>query len=273
MPLAAPNSAAIDRHHRAAFAWLLGQCRQLATHGRAAVVGLSAPQGAGKSTLAARCVPWFAEAGLTAVAVSIDDFYLDRAGQIALAAAHAGNPYLQQRGYPGTHDVALGARVLRQLRALGAGQTAAIPRYDKTAFGGLGDRAPADGWQTVRGPIDVVLVEGWMLGFAPVAAGAMADPALREANARLRGYRRWHRLIDALLVWQMAEPHYVVDWRVQAEAARVAQTGRGLTPEQARAYVDLFLPAYRLWAAAPPPSGQWARTVLGPDRLPQGPLP
>lgn len=40
-----------------------------------------------------------------------------------------------------------------------------IPRYDKSAYGGKGDRAPKDQWQKVQGPLDLVIVEGWMLGF------------------------------------------------------------------------------------------------------------
>ena len=42
-----------------------------------------------------------------------------------------------------------------------------IPRYDKSQQGGRGDRAPRDTWPVVRGPVDVVLFEGWMLGFRP----------------------------------------------------------------------------------------------------------
>lgn len=45
----------------------------------------------------------------------------------------------------------------------------AVPRYDKSQHGGRGDRAPRDSWPRVQGPIDVILFEGWMLGFSPVA--------------------------------------------------------------------------------------------------------
>lgn len=43
----------------------------------------------------------------------------------------------------------------------------AIPRYDKSQQGGRGDRAPKEAWPVKRGPLDVVLFEGWMLGFSP----------------------------------------------------------------------------------------------------------
>ncbi len=44
----------------------------------------------------------------------------------------------------------------------------AVPRYDKSCHGGRGDRAPESAWPVVKGPLDIVLFEGWMLGFTPV---------------------------------------------------------------------------------------------------------
>src|SRR4051794_21654095 len=77
---------------------------------RPVIAGISAPQGAGKTTLVRQLIPLLGQRGLRAVALSIDDFYLRREEQLALAAANPGNPYLEHRGYPGTHDVMLGAR-------------------------------------------------------------------------------------------------------------------------------------------------------------------
>ena len=42
-----------------------------------------------------------------------------------------------------------------------------VPRYDKSLFGGAGDRAPASQWPRVSGPLDLVILEGWMLGYEP----------------------------------------------------------------------------------------------------------
>ncbi len=44
----------------------------------------------------------------------------------------------------------------------------AIPRYSKALRDGKGDRAPAGDWTNVTGEIDIVLFEGWMLGFTPI---------------------------------------------------------------------------------------------------------
>lgn len=76
--------------------------------GRCQVIGINAPQGAGKTTLVNSLRDLFRQDGLSSVVLSIDDFYLTRAEQQALAARHAGNRLLEYRGNAGTHDVELG---------------------------------------------------------------------------------------------------------------------------------------------------------------------
>lgn len=233
------------------------------------VVGVNGPQGGGKSTLVAHAVEGLAALGLRALALSIDDVYLPRAEQVALAAANEGNEYLAVRGAPGTHDVALGARLLDALRE---GGRVVLPTYDKGAFDGAGDRAPEDRWRTVQGPFDVVLFEGWMLGFAPIE-GAVEDRDLAVVNEKLRAYDAWNARLDALLHLDVDELESVVRWRVESEQRRRAIEGTGLGDEGARAYVTRFLPLYRAYLpglrASPPVRGPTLRVTLGPDRLPQ----
>lgn len=218
-----------------------------AVRGRATIVGINAPQGAGKSTLALHLLPRFAARGLRATGLSIDDFYLTNAEQRALAAASPDNPYLEHRGYPGTHDVALGEATLASLRALGAGEAMRLPVYDKSAHGGRGDRAPADRFRAVTGPLDLVIVEGWMLGFAPVPEAELTDPKLAEPNRRLADYRRWHALIDAMVIIRPTDPRHVLVWRVEAEEAMKARGLPGLDRAAIEDYVRRFLPAYETW--------------------------
>ena len=140
--------------------------RRSAEPRRAVGIGLSAPQGCGKTTLVETLIGRFEEDGLTCAAASIDDFYLPRKEQQALADSHADNRLLQVRGNAGTHDLGLGTETLSKL--LERSPDVAIPRYDKSAFSGRGDRAPPSAWHVQKEPADVVLFEGWMNGFGPL---------------------------------------------------------------------------------------------------------
>lgn len=96
------------------------------TDAPALVLGVSAPQGCGKSTLCEQLVDLFAFVGLRAASVSIDDFYLTFDGQQALAAANPSNPLLQYRGNAGSHDLQLGTDTLRALTATGVWCTSGV---------------------------------------------------------------------------------------------------------------------------------------------------
>jgi D-glycerate 3-kinase len=221
------------------------------------VLGLQGPQGCGKSTLAAALVGALGGAGVRAVAVSIDDFYLTHDEQLALAARHPGNPYLRYRGYPGTHDVALGRQQIEAMAALWPEEETLVPVYDKPARAGRGDRAPRSAWRRVTGPVDLLIVEGWMLGFSPVDE-AIVEPDLRAPNALLAGYAAWNQKLDAFVSLSIDSLDTIVQWRVDSE--------------DARDYIERFLPAYRVYVPAlvarPPPCEDVWRIELGEDRMP-----
>ena len=234
---------------------VLDFCRaQLAAQStRPLVIGIQGPQGAGKTTLTRALLDALPAYGLTGTTVSIDDFYMTRAGQLEVAAAHPGNPYLEHRGYPGTHDIALGERTLEGLRSGGPSgpRNVVIPVYDKSAHGGRGDRAPVEQWRTVRMPIDLVFVEGWMLGFTPVADSSLADSNLVAPNRALAEYARWYRHIDAWVILRALDPAYVLTWRVEAEERMKASGKPGLSRADIEDYIRRFLPAYQTWGGAP----------------------
>jgi D-glycerate 3-kinase len=239
---------------------------------RPLVAGISAPQGAGKTTLVRHLVPRFTERGLRAVAISIDDFYLPQVEQQKVAAAHPDNPYLRYRGYPGTHDVALGAATLAALRRLGDGEEHALPVYDKSAHSGRGDRAPQSRWPVVLGPFDLVLIEGWMLGFQPRDESEVPGANLRAINANLAAYDSWNAEIEAMVIMSASEPHHVIRWRVEAEETMKAEGKPGLDRAAIEDYIRRFLPAYELYADTVA-TGRWADGrqlvfTLGSDRLP-----
>ncbi len=256
--------------HAQIYAWVAARLAEPPRR-RPLVLGLSAPQGAGKSTLAANLVALAGDHGMRALAISIDDFYITRREQIDIAAAHPNHPYLTQRGYPGTHDVALGVRTLDALRDCAQDKTVLVPRYDKSKHGGRGDRAPSGEWTSVRGPLDLVVLEGWMLGFrAPMAAPA-PDAWLADIDARLAAYDAWTARLDAFVHLCARDVTQFIAWRSEAEARRQALGLAGLSPQEIARYAQSFLPAYERYVpelVAHPPNVPYLRVNIGKERLP-----
>jgi D-glycerate 3-kinase len=252
---ALPDAADRDRRVHHLYLPILFFClaRLRLTASRPLMVGIQAPQGSGKTTLVSHLLALLPRLGLGGTGVSIDDFYLTREDQTRLAARHSGNRYLEHRGYPGTHDVQLGAATLSSLRRLGDAGAAdvRVPVYDKSAHGGRGDRAPDTEWRTVSRPLDLVLVEGWMLGFTPVPEASLSDPGLIAPNRALSAYAEWHRLLDVFVVLRALESRYVIDWRVQAEEEMSARGRPALDRAAIDDYIRRFLPAYETYGGAP----------------------
>jgi D-glycerate 3-kinase len=263
--------------NRSEFTALLSRWLEEAADGtpaaeRPIIVGLSGAQGSGKTTIMADVCRQIVGRGRGVVALSIDDFYLTHHEQLGLARRHPGNRFLQHRGYPGTHDVALGVGVLTALRNLRAGSSVKLPGYDRSAFEGTGDRLPESDWREVAGPLDLVVLEGWMLGFTPAEAVHPADSALQAVNELLRYYTAWHALLDGF-IWLEPEDHmFVREWRVEAEVRAMAAGRAGMGRQRITAFVDAFLPAYALWTPGlrecPPTPPPHLHVIVGRDRLP-----
>jgi D-glycerate 3-kinase len=220
--------------------------------GPAFVVGICGPQGSGKSTTV-RVVAALLEArGLRVATLSLDDLYLPRADRAALARDV--HPLLRTRGVPGTHDVALGLAVLDGLAE--QGQTA-LPRFDKAGD----DRAAAETWPVVEGPVDVVLLEGWCVGARPEPTEALAAPvnALERerdpdgawrahVNAALAGpYRPLFGRLDMLVLFTAPDFATVLAWRREQEAklrARLAErgelAGHAMSDEEVAVFVQHY---------------------------------
>jgi len=232
--------------------------------------GVNGPQGCGKTTLTKALCELFEKKGKRCLTISIDDFYLTRSEQKKLAAEHPGNPYLQQRGYPGTHDIELGARTLRSLKS--GNMSVSIPRYDKSLHQGQGDRLPESEWTSVEGAVDLVFVEGWMLGFTPVEKKLLPNEHFLEINQALKAYDPWYRQLDGFLQLAPEDYRYVIDWRIEAEQKMKAAGKAGMSDSEIRSYVEKFLPAYETYLPNldknPPVKRDLRRIVIGKDRLP-----
>lgn len=139
------------------------------------VLGLTGLQGCGKSTLATDLVQDLCgKHHYRAIEISLDDFYQTQLERQALRKSSPENGLLRVRGQPGTHDTALAAWFFSQLSSDPFGTPTAeilLPAFDKSLFDGGGDRLPQSEWRAFSRdpPIDVIVFEGWCLGFQPLA--------------------------------------------------------------------------------------------------------
>ncbi|XP_057969820.1 D-glycerate 3-kinase, chloroplastic isoform X2 [Malania oleifera] len=215
------------------------------------VIGFSAPQGCGKTTLVVALDYLFRVTGRKSAAISIDDFYLTAEGQAKLREDYPGNALLELRGNAGSHDISLSAETLTALTKLTKeGMKMKLPRYDKSAFNGRGDRADASTWPVVEGPLMAILFEGWMLGFKPLPVDIVkaVDPQLEIVNKNLEGYYdAWDKFIKAWIVIKIKDPSCVYQWRLQAEIAMRADGKPGMSDEEVKDFVSRYLPAYKAY--------------------------
>ena len=194
--------------------------------------------------------------------LSIDDFYLTHNLQSELAASHPSNPLIQHRGQPSTHDLRLALSIFSDLRQ---GEATRIPHYDKSAYGGQGDRVRKDEWLDVnrdkRQKTEVIIFEGWCVGFRALRKDKLIrewEGAVRErhkgnyigrlgwhtledveyVNEALREYDQLTDQLDALIHLDAEDPLFVYEWRSESERKLRDTKGSGMTGEEVVEFVN-----------------------------------
>ncbi len=199
------------------------------------VIGVNGAQGAGKSTLC-KLLQVVLEQGFgqRVTVISIDDLYLTHAERERLSQEI--HPLLATRGVPGTHDVALGRKLLQGLRKLKAGQSLEIPLFDKA----IDDRLRQEEWRQVIGPLDLILFEGWCVGALPQPEEVLVEPVNsleREEDSELtwrhyvnrqlqEGYLQLFAELDFLIMLKVPGMESVISWRSLQEQKMACASGR-----------------------------------------------
>ncbi|HEY9599043.1 MAG TPA: glycerate kinase [Cyanophyceae cyanobacterium] len=212
---------------------------------RPLIQGILGGQGTGKTTLGAVLSVILQHLGDRTLSLSLDDLYKTYAERKRLQQS---DPRLIWRGPPGTHDVALGLQLLDQLRQPTPKQPILVPRFDKSAWEGAGDRTTPESVENV----DIVLFEGWFVGVRPIDSsvfdGATPEPIqtaadrifARDINERLRDYLHlWERL-DRLMVLIPTDYRLSQQWRRQAEQQMMAMGKSGMSNTQVDEFVEYF---------------------------------
>ncbi|GAA5980661.1 hypothetical protein JCM11641_000167 [Rhodosporidiobolus odoratus] len=272
------------------------------------VLGLQGPQGSGKSYLASLLPSTLSSptyGSLRTVTLSLDDLYLPHSGLTDLASSHPANALLKGRGQAGTHEIALGLDVLRQLKQGGEGPVE-VPVFEKSLHAGEGDRLPKEEWVKVNNPeaVDVVVLEGWMLGFRPcpspslpeLYSAAKSSPEgddtkkllsidycppfflqhslqdLQQVERFLEDYDKLWKEVDIVVQIRPEKMGYVWEWRLEQEHNMKAKNGGiGMTDDQVKQFISRYMPGYELWLQGlSSTSSSWVgkglRVVVGKDR-------
>jgi D-glycerate 3-kinase len=154
-------------------------------------VAIQGPQGSGKTYLTSQlCQVLESPPHLLSVATaSIDDFYAPYSKLVEISESCPQNLLLNGRGHPGTHDLELARNFLKDLRSInepvanGPAREVSLPCFDKSLRGGAGDRVESK--SVKRAPVDVVVMEGWCMGFCPITLEEI-DKRWSELDKRLK---------------------------------------------------------------------------------------
>ncbi|QLL33596.1 hypothetical protein HG536_0E05070 [Torulaspora globosa] len=233
--------------------------RRLCNDNSALFILISGPQGSGKSYTADFVYKYLLEKygdSRRIAKMSIDDFYFTHEDQKEFNNRFRENELLQGRGAPGTHDIPLLSRCVDAIIANRESKLT-LPLYDKSRFNGEGDRCEKG--NEVQLPLDLVILEGWFLGFRPLLDRREIDkqPLLQkqkdmiQVNANLFFYADllWKNPeIKSLgIVFEADNIQNVYQWRLEQEHALRESTGEGMSDEEVKRFVDRYFPSYELY--------------------------
>lgn len=211
---------------------------------RLLVLGILGIQGTGKTTLTRLMQLILRHLGYNAACLSLDDLYKTYVERQALQAA---DPRIFWRGPPGTHDIELGLSTIGQLQKARAGQSVAMPRFDKALHQGAGDRVTPERVEDV----DILLFEGWFVGLRPIpetlfdsAPDPIRTPEDRafalDMNQALADYQPLWKTLDRLLVLYPSDYRLSKVWRAKAEQHLRSQGLGGMCDREIVAFVEYF---------------------------------
>lgn len=211
---------------------------------RTFVQGILGGQGTGKTTLCIILQSILNYFDFSAATLSIDDLYLTYSERQKLQQQ---DPRLLWRGPPGTHDIPLGLKVIEQCLQENNPTQILLPRFDKSAFNGAGDRTTP---KAIAQP-DILLFEGWFIGVQPLAPDAFNHcPApivtekdrqfARDNNQRLQAYLPLWSKLDSLIILSPEDYRLSKQWRKDAEHQMIALGKSGMSDDEIDRFVEYF---------------------------------
>lgn len=154
----------------------------------------------------------------------MDDLYLPHSSLKSLHLSNPSNKLWNGRGQPGTHDLPLAEKCIQSLKVINniegkegkGGKTGEregeeetgvkLPIFDKSLFGGEGDRSHETVSVSVKDAsekVDIVILEGWMCGFPSLSTTDLTkiyeEAIIHPERAKKWGYDKPFFLDHALI--------------------------------------------------------------------------
>ena len=189
------------------------------------IIGLSGGQGTGKSTVTGILEFILKNIyGLNTCIFSIDDFYKTKSQRKKMSKKI--HPLFSTRGVPGTHDVSLINKKIRELKKKRFKQVL-LPRFDKS----IDDRHKKDKWAKIKKSPQIIIFEGWCVGAKHQKYSLLKKPLNsieRKHDAELKwrkkvnyylknNYKNLFNKIDKLIYLKAPSYDYVFKWRLLQE--------------------------------------------------------
>jgi D-glycerate 3-kinase len=220
--------------------------------GQAYGLAINGGQGTGKTTKAGFLKIILEVLGFRVVTFSTDDFYKTHE---ELQKLKQRSPIYKSRGPPGTHDI---KKLKEVIGALKQRKATKIPKYDKSAFDGEGDREPGEKWEVVPEGTDIFIVEGAQAGLRPISSREdlckptrdktlnktelKHDPTClyRETfNEATREYVQVSNLFDNLVMLDVSL-RAIRKGRMEQEAKMIQEKKKGMDPGALREFIDYY---------------------------------